>query len=514
MPVISSFGSLQRFDSRALTPPPPSAASWVPAGITPPRYTNMHSGVYARIYAEQPAVRTCVDFLARNIAQLTLSIYRRVSDTDRERLVDHELAQWLAQPNPSTTRYRLFESLMGDLGIYFAAYWLKVRRPDGQVIGFVRLPPETMSVDGWLQPIGFAWTTPNGQIIPLDVRDVAYFNGYNPLNPLAALSPIETLRRGLQEYAAAGDYRSAYWRNAARHEGVIERPLSAPKWNKDQRDQFRQQWQQRQAGAANAGLTAVLEEGMTFKATAFSMRDSEYVTARKLTREEVANEYHIPPPMVGILDHATFSNIREQHKQLYADTLGPWLGMISEEVERQCLVECRDTDRVYTEFNIAEKLKGSFEEQAAALQSSVGRPIMTANEGRARLNLPSIKDDATADQLAQPYNVGMPGQQQPLDPNASAAIFAPTLRATWLRQASWLARLPETDHARAFSAYLARWDTELAADLAPLYRALGHSAESADRVAAWMAGRVNARTLQLLDAGEDPFPAAREVADV
>src|SRR5690554_6984432 len=53
-------------------------------------------------------------------------------------------------------------------------------------------------------------------------------------------------------------------------------------------------------------------------------RSSDLIEARKLTREEVAAAYYIPPPLVGILDHATFSNIREQHKQLYQDTLGPW----------------------------------------------------------------------------------------------------------------------------------------------------------------------------------------------
>ena len=41
---------------------------------------------YAQLYTQQPNVRVCVDFLARNIAQLGLHVFRRVSDTDRERL--------------------------------------------------------------------------------------------------------------------------------------------------------------------------------------------------------------------------------------------------------------------------------------------------------------------------------------------------------------------------------------------------------------------------------------------
>src|SRR5690554_2197333 len=90
---------------------------------------------YATLYRTQPNVRTCVDFLARNIAQLGLHVFRRVSDTDRERLRDHGLAQLLNQPLPpefKMTRYRLIESLVSDLGIYFNAYWLKIRQ-DGRL---------------------------------------------------------------------------------------------------------------------------------------------------------------------------------------------------------------------------------------------------------------------------------------------------------------------------------------------------------------------------------------------
>ena len=69
-------------------------------------------------------------------------------------------------------------------------------------------------------------------------------------------------------------------------------------------------------------MTPVLEDGMTLKPMGFNAKESE-LGARKLSREEVAAEYHVPLPMVGILDHATFSNIREQHKQLSQNCLGP-----------------------------------------------------------------------------------------------------------------------------------------------------------------------------------------------
>jgi len=398
MPIVQSFDGLQAFPEaapRAALPPLDARTSF--------DVSIADAATYAAIYRTQPNVRTVVDFLARNIAQLGIHAYRRVSDLDRVRLANHELIDWITHPNPGTTRYRLFESLMQDLGVYYNAYWLKLRRTDGG-IGLARIPPESITVDGWLIPRSFLWRLPNGEEMTLAREQVVYFNGYDPCDPLMGLSPLETLRQVLLEDAAQTTYRRAYWNNSARLEGVIQRPAGAPKWTVDQKQAFREQWQARFSGSANAGQTAVLEDGMTFQATSYSARDSEFVAARKLTREEVAAAYHVPQPMVGILDHATFSNVREQHKQLYQDTLAPWCEMIQEELERQLLVDARDQENVYLEFNIADKLKGSFEEQATSINTLVGRPIMTANEGRARLNLPRILDDPTADQLAMPLN--------------------------------------------------------------------------------------------------------------
>jgi len=224
---------------------------------------------YAAIYASQPNVRTCVDFLARNVAQLGIHVFRRVSDTDRVRLVDHDVARWLTKPNPSTTRYRLIEALMGDLGIYFRAYWLKVRDAYGDMAGFVRLPPEEMFAVGGLLPSSFVWLRGSDRV-EFAPEDVATFGGYNPINPLMGLSPLETLRQVLAEEAAASENRESYWRNASRMEGVIEQTKDAPNYTETQQQAWRTQWQEYAGGGAKAGMTALLPKGMTIKPWSFS----------------------------------------------------------------------------------------------------------------------------------------------------------------------------------------------------------------------------------------------------
>ena len=479
MTVVQSLGTLAEYGPH-----------WLPKGAYGSvRMYDKFNHTYARLYREQPNVRVCVDFLARNIAQLGLHVYRRVSETDRERLRDHGLARTLSRPNPFTTRYRLVNALVSDLGVYDNAYWLKMRGPDGGVV-LLRVPPELVTVRGGLGPTAYEINL-GAKVLKPTPEQIVHFRGYNPESTITGLSPLETLRRILAEEHAMGDYREHFWQNAARMNGVIERPAEAPDWDDTARERFKQEFEALYSGSLNSGKTAILEEGMTWKQTSFSAQESELDLARKLTREECARAYHIPLPLVGILDHATFSNVKEQHKHLYQDCLGPINAMLEEDIILQLLPEYGDSEGVYVEFNIAEKLQGSFEEQAQSFSTMVGRPVMTANEGRARLNLPRDPDPAS-DQLVVPLNVLVGGQASPRDsapkslPQTKAAgeVIDPSLLdlraqhvAKWRRVlakffgrqgAAMIGRVRDDSALETVWQDGERWDRELTADLLAL----------------------------------------------
>lgn len=391
------------------------------------RLADDYTADYGAIWRAQSAVRTVVDFLGRNIAQLGLHQFRRVSDTDRKRLTGTGLIQLIDKPNPATTRYRLLDALVRDLGIYDRAYWLKMQAANGPSL--LRLPPSMVSPVGesWMWPEAFEFTGSRGKkTYPAD--QVVHFRGYDPDGDLAGTSPIESLRRILAEEYEAGRMREQTLRNGARASGYLERPAAAPAWSDGARDRFRQSWRSQYAGGGpEAGGTPILEDGMKFVSASQTAEQLQYVEARKLTREEVAAAYFIPPPMVGILDHATFSNVKEQHKHLYQDTLGPWLSMIAEELNLQLLADFEDSTNSYLEFNLAEKLRGSFEEQADQLQQAVGGPWMTRNEARATQNMPAVEG---GDELIVPLNVITGGQANPQDSAPDTGTLAGPARRT------------------------------------------------------------------------------------
>lgn len=392
---------------------------------------------YEMIWRAQPWVRTAVDFLARNIAQVGLHVYRREGEGEEEsriRLRDHPFARILTTPDPDNrppiTHYGLIYAIVQDLGVHGNAFLQKVPSGDPP-FRLVRLRPQRIRPPSSADDMDrLLYTRNDGRTVSLDTRRLIWIRYLSPLGSMGE-SPIESLRLGLlDEYFEAAGYRQQLWRNGARVSGWIDRPLEAPEWSDLARQRFEQDWRAHWTGHSDqAGGTPVLEDGMKFHKEVFSAEEAQYLETRKLSREEVASAFFIPPTMLGVTQGATYSNTRQHHQMLYQDTLGPVMRGIEEDLEQQLLPDLErwtNVRGVYCQFNIAAKLAGDFEEQSSALSTSTGRPWMTANEARTRLNLPRLEGEGY-DQLVTPLNVLVGGQASPTDA-APPAPEAPLAR--------------------------------------------------------------------------------------
>lgn len=443
----------------------------------------------AQMWSTQPHLRTVVSFLARNIAQLGLHTFERDGE-DRKRDRESVFAATMRRPNPDQTAFDLVFALVGDLALYDRAYWLTVEdadSPSGWM--FRRIPPS------WVTPIArdvfgaksYRISAPEGDAVTVSADQVLAFTGYHPSSFRRGSPTVEALKGTLQEQIEASKYRNQVWKRGGRVSAVLQRPAASPPWSDAAREQFREDWYAKYTGnGSHAGGTPILEDGMTLNRIDFSASEQQFVEAAKLSFSTVASAFHVNPTMVGILDNANYSNVREFRRMLYGDTLGPLIAMIEDRINTFLLPRLgMDSARYYAEFNIGEKLQGSFEEQAAVMQTLVGAPLMTRNEGRAKFNLAAIDG---GDALVTPLNVLVGGQasatdsgSQNLDPK-SAALPA-TKGALALQKAATDAQRDKV--AEVLAAFFARqgksvlsalgagqdwwdekrWDGELADDL-------------------------------------------------
>jgi len=416
-----------------------SSLGSVPVPVTGALGGDVITASYGALYRNQPAVQTVIGFLAQNIAQLNVKTYRRIGNENRQQLPNHPAAQLLRRPNHYTTRYRMMEATVADFYTYGNAFWWKMRV--GAALMLVRLPPEIVMVSGpaWVRPTSYTIIPNlffgNQATFVVQPADMVHFRTYDPTDLRMGVSPLVALRAVLMEDADSRIYHRRLWRKGARMEGVIERPVDAPAWTDTARKRFREEFQATYAGVENSGKTGILEEGMTFRPYSWSPKDTEWIAGRKLTLEEVARELHVPLSMVGL--QSNFAVVTEEHKMMYQDTLGPPLEMFEEEFQLQLLPDFDDQAGIYFEFNLQDKLKGSYEMEASILTTAAGRPWLTVNEARARQNLSPIPN---GDELTIPLNVVLAGGPQAAPnlptadpstppPAGQAALPAPQVKA-------------------------------------------------------------------------------------
>ncbi|WP_220036658.1 phage portal protein [Curtobacterium sp. MCBD17_008] len=367
------------------------------------------------MWRTQPALRSVVSFRARNVAQLGLHTFQRVGES-RERVRDNPVAQLMRRPNAHQTTFELVYDLVAMLDLYDRAYWAlgpDDDAPSGWSIRSVPAPWVVGKEGGdFFGPEKWVIRPPGEQEFKVPASAMITFVGWSPLSRTTGTPPIEALKQTLAEQISAQEFRLQMWKRGGRVGTYLTRPAAATKWDPAARNRFVESFKEFTASGSKAGGTPLLEDGIEMKRVGFTAREEEYIESAKLAISTVASVYHVNPTMIGQLDNANFSNVREFRRMLYTETLGPLIAQIEDRLNAFLVPQLTDDDGVYVEFNIAEKLQGSFEEQAAVLSTSTGAPWMTRNEARSRNNLPEIEG---GDELVTPLNVVIGGQASPQD---------------------------------------------------------------------------------------------------
>jgi phage portal protein BeeE len=377
---------------------------------------------YERLWQTQPHVRAVADFMAREIAHLGLHVFERTSDNDRQRNHDSNTAKALARPNLGMTSYDLKESLVRDKALYRDSWWMTAETREGWTIR--PLPVAAVSIASGSAMNGdlkIRYSGSRGSQL-IEQRSLIRFASTTPAYDGEASSVLDSLRATLSEQIAAEAFRKSMWANGGQMGSYIQRPKDAAEWAPGARARFIEGLRQFRLGGAKAGGTLLLEEGMTIQQNRFNAKEEQWLEAAQLSLETVARAFHINPSMLGSTSGVTYANMREFRTMLYTETLGPEMAQIQDVINTFLIPRLDPGRELYVEFNIAQKLAGSFEEQAAVLSSSTGAPWMTRNEARAKNNLPRIEG---ADALVVPLNVLEGGQASPRDvsPKAAAVNF-------------------------------------------------------------------------------------------
>lgn len=376
---------------------------------------------YGHLYRVQPWVYTAVNKVASSIARLGVAVWDQSPKSGQELNLDGPFAKLMADPCPMMDSYSFWAWTTSTIEIYGETYWIKLRNnpATNQVTGLIPMHPSLVQIlrdsDG---TESFKFMGQPNKVF--SGEDVVPFRTFNPDNYMRGMSRLEPLRLTLQNEDSSRRAMAATWKNGARPSGYIssERELGT-----NGRERLKAAFQSEHQGSGNHGRVVVLEDGVTFTPAEYNAEEMAYIEGRKLNREEVAAVMDLPPTAIQILDHATFSNVTENMRSLYRDSIAPRIEFI-ESVVNWNLGDSFNSPRVM-KFAVAEQLRGAFEQRAEAVAKLIQCGVYKPAEGRQLFDLNTAGPEA--DELyMQGAMVPLGQAQTPAAPNQPAEQLALT----------------------------------------------------------------------------------------
>jgi HK97 family phage portal protein len=337
---------------------------------------------YGQLYRTQPWVYAAVRKVSRSIARLGAAVWDQSPESGQELDLDGPYAELIANPCPTMPPTNFWEWTASTIEIYGEAYWIKLREGRGrQVTGFVPMHPSLLQIfrdTGGGEAYRFMGRP--GEVFGRD--DIVPFREYNPDGVMRGISRLEPLRSTLLNEDSARRSMAASWKNGVNPTGTVE---SERELGTAGRERLKMAFQSEHQGTGNHGRVIVLEDGVKFNQLDSKAIDMAYLEARELNREEVAGVFDLPPSALQIMQDATFSNITENMRSLYRDSLAPRVEFIEDVINWEVGREFNGPKVM--KFAVAEVLRGAFEQRAEAVAKLVQCGVMKPAEARQYFDL-------------------------------------------------------------------------------------------------------------------------------
>lgn len=330
--------------------------------------------VCANWYDRSHDIRAAVDLLAENASDITFAV-----TIDGERNDDHPLAILLRNPNP----------YLG--GRYF---WRKVWSLfflTGEVYLVGERTNIVEAVTSRTQHINELWALPGNWIRP--VADNNYIGSYriwppihpeyqfevprsevcdlltfNPMDPTRGMSPIRALAMSLEMEWEARRANLGIFKNGMISQGAWVAPSAI---SQEQKEILRQAMSSYFGGGDHAHRQMILPVDLKYERVDFSPADMQFIDLTKLTTQEVAKVYRIPPQMLADTEHSTYNNMTEAKRQLFDEGILPVVYDMADQLNARFAWQWGPNVRVIADTSGIAALRADTKAEAEAVQTWV-----------------------------------------------------------------------------------------------------------------------------------------------
>jgi HK97 family phage portal protein len=346
---------------------------------------------------KEVTVFTCVKILSEAMGKLPIKIYQ---DQDGVRkAIDHRLYRLLKlRPNPFMSSTSMMRCLEVQRNIYGNAYASIEFDRKGNVIGLWPIDNDKGSVEMWIDDAGILgpsgalnpeskmWyvVTVNGErrkVLPSSILHLKAFSA----DGISGVSPLRYLKTMVENAASSGKFINKFFKKGLQSKGLVHYTGDL---SHEAKQRFIKNFEEMSSGLKNAHRVAMLPFGYQFTPIALPLTDAQFLENTELTIRQIAAAFGIKMHQLNELARATHTNITEQQRQFYVDTLLPIITEYEQELTWKLFLPDELEAGFYVRFNVDVILRADMKTRFTAYQTGIQSGFLKPNEAREKEELP------------------------------------------------------------------------------------------------------------------------------
>lgn len=345
---------------------------------------------------KEATVYACVKILSEAVAKLPCKVYQETPKGIKAQ-GSHPLYPLLKiRPNPYMTAIDMFKATEVQRDLHGNSYIIPEIIQSGSNRGKIKhlWPVDAEKVQIWVDDKGLFSTQKRvwyiislaGDEVKLHSDEVLHFK-FMTLDGITGIPPVTYLKFLMEAGASGTQYIRDFFKQGLQAKGIVHYTGDL---NKEAEENFRTRFERMASGLKNAHRVALLPFGYQFQPVQLSMTDAQFLENSQLTITQIANAFGVKLHQLNNLDRSTHTNVTEQQKQFYSDTLLAILTMYEQEMTFKLFTPSEYEQGFYIKFNADSILRSDLETRYEAYRKGIQGSMLKPNEAREKEELPPI----------------------------------------------------------------------------------------------------------------------------
>ncbi len=337
----------------------------------------------------------CLKVLSESIGKLPLKVQQYTQAHGIRVARDHPYYQMLNErPNRFMTASTFWSSVEMCRNHYGNAYaWIDTRKPEKPQLWLLDSTNVQVVYDNArkladVPDVYYRCTTPQGSIT-LGSEEVLHFKSHNTVDGLVGVSVREQLASTIQGNIKAQKMVNKMYESGMTAKSVLQYTGNLKDANVEALVKGIEAYakgEMREKGVENI---VPIPLGFSLTPLNVKLADSQFIEIKQYSALQIASAFGVKPYQVGDYTKSSYASAEAQQLSFLVDTLLFIVKQYEEEISYKLLSDAEVAEGYHTKFNTGVMLRADQQTQINTLSAAVSNFLMTPNEARERLDLPS-----------------------------------------------------------------------------------------------------------------------------